>query len=78
MPLRSLKNHSMKITVRELIEELKAYNPNDEVRFSGLQLYRTKDRKGYVQVEFEEQILEPEDGGLEIHTDHLQNQDPTP
>jgi len=62
----------MKITVRELIEDLSGMNPNDEVVFgssSGLTYYRTKDRSGHVQIEFEESVYRTEEGEL-IVEDH--------
>ncbi len=45
------------ITVEELIKELKLFNPKDPVYFgpSGhFSFYRTKDRGGEVQIEFNE------------------------
>lgn len=46
----------MKITVAQLIKELELFNPEDEVCFGSddFSFYRTKDRGGEVQIEFNE------------------------
>ena len=46
-----------KITVAELIKQLELYNPKDEICFGPdkhFSFYRTKDRGGVVQIEFNE------------------------
>ena len=62
----------MKITVRRLIEDLSRMTPDDEVVFGcrdGLSFYQVKNRKGYVQIEFEETVYRDDSGELVI-SDH--------
>lgn len=59
----------MKITVRELIEDLSGMDLDDEVVFGcrdGLSYRRPKNRRGYVQIEFEETVYRDEAGKLVI------------
>lgn len=52
----------MEITVEQLIESLKLYNPDLPVSFGGLDFYRLKDRGGHLQVEFNQSVYLDEDG----------------
>lgn len=47
----------MKITVREMIEQLKCEDPDKELFFGGLEFYRLKDRGDCVQVEFGQTVF---------------------
>ena len=46
------------ITVAELIDRLKRERQDVEIYFSGLEFYRTKDRGGFVQIEFAQMAFE--------------------
>jgi hypothetical protein len=60
----------MKITVKELIEDLSKQDPNLEVYFGGLDFYRLKDRGGVLQVEFNQSVYKDENGKIVVE-DHL-------
>jgi hypothetical protein len=53
----------MKITVTQLIEELKISNPNAIIHFEGLTFYRVKNRGDVCQIEFSEPLV-ADDGRL--------------
>jgi len=65
----------MKITVGQFLDDLKNYNREDELFFSGLNFYRLKDRGGCVQVEFNEVVFRDGNGSL-IAVDHDAPQPP--
>lgn len=46
----------MKITVKELIEELQKEDETLEISFGGLDFYRLKDRGGSLQIEFNQTV----------------------
>jgi hypothetical protein len=52
----------MKITVKELIEELKNQNQDLEIYFGGLEFYRLKDRGDCLQFEFNQTVSKDEKG----------------
>jgi len=52
----------MKITVKELIEQLQKEDPDLEIYFGGLDFYRLKDRGGFLQIEFNQSVYKDEDG----------------
>ncbi|MFW0714432.1 hypothetical protein [Pedobacter sp. N23S346] len=52
----------MKITVGELIEQLKKEDQELEVSFGGLDFYRLKDRGGCLQFEFNQFVYKDDDG----------------
>lgn len=56
----------MKITVKELIEQLKKEDPDLEVYFCGLDFYRLKDRGGYLQIEFNQSVYKEDDGSVVV------------
>lgn len=64
----------MKITVRELIEQLKVEDPNLEVYFGGLDFYRLKDRGGVLQVEFSQTVF-LDDEGLVVVQNNMKSKD---
>lgn len=56
----------MKITVKELIEQLKKEDQNLEVSFGGLEFYRLKDRGGCLQIEFNQTVYVNDSGKVVI------------
>ncbi|WP_409416702.1 hypothetical protein [Flavobacterium sp. PS2] len=54
----------MEITVGELIEQLKIFDPELPVHFGGLDFYRTKNRGGCVQIEFSQTVYKDNDGKI--------------
>lgn len=64
----------MKITVRELIEQLKVEDQDLEVYFGGLDFYRLKDRGGVLQVEFSQTVF-LDDEGLVVVQNHMKSKD---
>ena len=52
----------MEITVGELIEQLKLYDPELPVDFGGLDFYRLKNRGGALQIEFSQTVYKDDDG----------------
>ncbi|MBB6239657.1 hypothetical protein HDC90_004315 [Pedobacter sp. AK013] len=56
----------MKITVRELIEQLEKEDQDLEVYFGGLDFYRLKDRGGHLQIEFSQLIYKDDDGSIVV------------
>lgn len=60
----------MKITVRELIEKLKAENQDLEIYFGGLEFERLNDRRNELQFEFT-QLVYPDDQGNVVVENHL-------
>ncbi len=65
----------MTITVKELIEMLKAFPENKEIHFGGLDFYRLKDRDGHVHVEFNQSVYKDDMGRVSVEnhqTNHIQ------
>lgn len=61
-----------RITVGELIDELKRFNPDAEIHFGGLHFYRLKHRgELIVQCEFDETVYRDSAGRLVVE-DHEQ------
>lgn len=59
----------MRITVRELIEQLEKENQDLEVYFGGLDFYRLKDRGGDLQIEFNQSVYsvyKDDDGSIVV------------
>jgi hypothetical protein len=56
----------MKITVKELVELLKAENQDLEIYFGGLELNRLKDRRTDLQFEFNQLVYQDEKGDVVI------------
>lgn len=52
----------MELTVGQFIEDLKNYDPDMVLDFSGLDFYRLKDRGGCIQVEFGQTVYKNDDG----------------
>jgi hypothetical protein len=52
----------MKITVKELIEQLKVEDQDLEICFGGLDFYRLKDRGGCLQIEFNQTVYLNDEG----------------
>ncbi|MBB2151639.1 hypothetical protein [Pedobacter gandavensis] len=59
----------MKITVKELIEQLKKEDQDLEIYFGGLDFYRLKDRGGHLQVEFNQLVYKDDDGKIVVVND---------
>ncbi|PJJ10631.1 hypothetical protein CLU83_4082 [Flavobacterium sp. 1] len=64
----------MKITVKELIEQLKVEDQDLEVSFGGLDFYRLKDRGGVLQVEFSQTVY-LDDEGFVVVENHLKSKE---
>ena len=60
----------MKITVKELIEQLKNEDQDSEVYFGGLDFFRLKDRGGVLQIEFNQTVYKDEQGNVVVEN-HL-------
>ncbi len=60
------KQFKMKITVKELIEQLKKEDPDLEVYFGGLDFYRLKNREGCLQIEFNQTVYKDDDGSVVV------------
>lgn len=58
----------MRITVKQLIDDLKNYDQDLEVDFGGLDFLRLKDRGGFVHVEFNQSVYK--DGDKVIVENH--------
>ncbi|MCD8436014.1 hypothetical protein [Tenacibaculum finnmarkense] len=56
----------MKLTVKELIIELKKENQELEVDFGGLEFYRLKDRGGCLQIEFKQSVYLAQSGDVVV------------
>lgn len=63
----------MKITVKELIEELKKENQDLEIYFGGLDFHRLKDRGSFLQIEFNQTVYSDENGNV-IVENHLKKE----
>lgn len=59
------------ITVGELIDQLKIFNKDDPIDFSGLDFYRLKDRSGVVQVEFNQSVYKDSNGNVVVENHWL-------
>ena len=62
----------MRVTVKELIEQLKVENQDLEIDFGGLDFYRLKDRGGFLHVEFSQTVYLNEEGGVVVEN-HLKS-----
>ncbi|WP_264564821.1 hypothetical protein [Flavobacterium sp. N3904] len=62
----------MRITVKELIEQLKVENQDLEVDFGGLDFYRLKDRGGFLHIEFSQTVY-LDDEGFVVVENHLKS-----
>ena len=56
----------MKITVKELIELLKAENQDLEIYFGGLEFNRLKDRRTELQFQFNQLVFQDEKGDVVV------------
>ena len=56
----------MEITVKDFIEQLKAYPDDSSLHFGGLDFLRLKDRGGLVQVEFNETVYKNGQGDVVV------------
>ncbi|MBW4362819.1 hypothetical protein [Flavobacterium taihuense] len=67
----------MRVTVKLLIEMLEVEDPNLEVYFGGLELYRLKDRGGVLQFEFSQSVY-PDEEGFVVVENHLERKQSKP
>jgi len=56
----------LRITVKELKEQLNNFDDNLEVYFGGLDFYRLKNRDAYLQVEFNQTVYKDKDGKVVV------------
>lgn len=56
----------MKITVKQLIEDLQKCNPDLEVHFGGLDYVKVKNNSIYVSIEFQQPLHKDADGNVYV------------
>ena len=61
-----VKINTMEITVKELIERLKAEDQDKIVYFGGLEFFRLKDRGDLIQVEFNQTVSLDQNGNVQV------------
>lgn len=67
----------MRITVKELIEQLKVEDQNLEICFGGLDFLRLKDRGGCLQIEFSQSVYLNDEGYVVVEN-HLKSKEAKP